>query len=255
MRMRATLLGCGTSTGVPVIGCDCAVCTSDDPRNQRLRTGLKLEADGRVLLVDTPTDLRQQALRFSLPRVDAVLYTHAHADHTLGLDELRVFNFRQGAEIPCYGSSATLDSIRRHFAYAFEPGAEGGGKPRLDLIAVDGAFEAAGVATTVVPVRHGSLEVLGYRWGDLAYVTDCSFMPEPSYELLRGVRWLVLGALRHRPHATHFSIDEAIAAARRIGAERTVFTHMSHEVDFAATSAELPPGIELGYDGLVVETG
>ncbi|MGH9380282.1 MAG: MBL fold metallo-hydrolase [Thermoanaerobaculia bacterium] len=252
--MRATLLGCGTSTGVPVIGCTCAVCGSDDPRNRRLRTGLKLEVDGRVVLVDTPTDLRQQALRFGLPRVDAVLFTHAHADHTLGLDELRVFNFRQSSAIPCYGSPATLADIRRHFAYAFEPGEEGGGKPRLDLIAVDGSFEAAGLETTAVPVRHGSLEVFGYRWGDLAYVTDCSFMPEPSFRLLRGVRWLVLGALRHRPHSTHFSIAEAIAAARRIGAERTVFTHMGHEVDFASASEELPKGIELGYDGLVLDT-
>jgi phosphoribosyl 1,2-cyclic phosphate phosphodiesterase len=253
MKLRATLLGSGTSTGVPVIGCDCAVCTSADPRNQRLRTGLKLEAASRVLLVDTPTDLRQQALRFGLPRVDAVLFTHAHADHTLGLDELRVFNYRQRSVIPCYGSPATLADIRRHFAYAFEPGEEGGGKPRLELLAIDGHFEAAGLATTVVPVRHGSLEVFGYRWGDFAYVTDCSHIPEPSYRLLDGLRCLVLGALRHRPHSTHFSIQEAIAAARRIGARRTVFTHMSHEVDFASTDAELPPGIELGHDGLVIE--
>jgi phosphoribosyl 1,2-cyclic phosphate phosphodiesterase len=248
--VRVTMLGSGTSTGVPVIGCTCAVCTSTDARNRRLRTGLKIESDGHVLLVDTSTDLRQQALRFGLPRVDAVAFTHSHADHTLGLDELRIFNFRQQMAIPCYGPASTLAAIRQHFAYVFDSVDEGGGKPRLELIPVDESFEVAGLTLRPIPVRHGSMEVFGYRVGDFAYVTDCNAIPESSFAMLEGVRVLILGALRHRRHSTHFSIDEAIEAASRIGAERTIFTHMSHEVDFASTSAELPSGVELGVDGL-----
>lgn len=253
MTFRVTMLGSGTSTGVPVIGCSCDVCTSSDARNRRLRTGLKIEADDRVVLIDTPTDLRQQALRFGLPRVDAVVFTHAHADHTLGLDELRIFNFRQRMTIPCFGSESTLAAIRQHFAYVFESQVEGGGTPQLDLFPVESAFQAAGLELVPIPVRHGSIEVFGYRLGGFAYVTDCSEIPESSFELLEGIEILILGALRHRRHSTHFSIEQAIDAARRIGAERTIFTHMSHEVEFASTSAELPSGVELGVDGLQLD--
>jgi len=249
------MLGSGTSTGVPVIGCGCEVCTSEDPRNRRLRTGLKIESPGGVILVDTPTDLRQQALRFGLPRVDAVVFTHSHADHTLGLDELRIFNFRQRMAIPCYGSPSTLAAIRRHFAYVFESEEEGAGKPRLDLVPVETAFDLAGLRLQPIPVRHGSMDVFGYRIGEFAYVTDCNFIPQRSFELLAGVRVLILGALRHRRHATHFSIDEALQAAARVGAERTIFTHMSHDVEFVATSAGLPSGVELGVDGLQFDVG
>src|SRR5687768_11893465 len=197
--MRVTLLGTGTSTGVPVIGCGCSVCTSPDPRNRRLRPGARLELPGGVVLLDTPTDLRQQALTYGLQRVDAVLYTHAHADHILGLDELRVFNFRQGATIPCYGPAAALAAIRRTFAYAFEPGQEGGGKPQIELLPIDGPFSLLGARIVPVPVRHGSTEVFGYRIGGFAYVTDVNFIPEESFALLAGVEVLVLGALRYRP--------------------------------------------------------
>lgn len=254
--LRITMMGSGTSTGVPIVGCDCAVCTSEDPRNRRLRPGLKIEIDGRVLLVDTPTDLRQQALLFGLPRIDAVLFTHHHADHILGLDEVRVYNFRQGGEIPCYGSAKTLAAIRRTFAYAFEPGQTGGGKPRLELIRLepeDGAFSLLGREIVPVPVFHGAMPVLGYRFGPFAYVTDCSRIPEESLDRLAGVETLILGALRYRSHSTHFSIAEAVEASRRIGADRTIFTHISHEVDHGDLRPPLPaPGIELGYDGMQV---
>jgi phosphoribosyl 1,2-cyclic phosphate phosphodiesterase len=253
MSIRVTMLGSGTSTGVPVIGCTCAVCTSSNPRNRRLRTGLKLEMDGGTVLVDAPTDLRQQALRFGLHRVDAVLFTHTHADHVFGLDDVRIFNFRQRAPIPCYGSAETLGNLRRMFSYVFEDGPEGGGKPQLELVEVGGPFELLGRRFVPVPVWHGETAVLGYRLGDFAYVTDCSRIPETSFRLLEGVRVLILDALRYRPHSTHFSIEEAIAAAARVGPDRTIFTHLSHDIDHDAPAVPLPEGYELGHDGLAFD--
>jgi len=251
--LAVTLLGSGTSTGVPVIGCACAVCTSENPKNRRTRPGLKLETAAGVALVDTPTDLREQALRFGLPRLDAVLFTHPHADHVFGLDDIRIFNFRQRAAIPCYGSRATLRALRRTFAYVFEDGQEGGGKPQLDLREIDGPFELLGREVVPVPVFHGEMEVLGFRLGSFAYVTDCSVIPEASFAQLAGVEVLILDALRYRPHPTHFSVEEAVAAAARIGAARTILTHLAHDVDYGAPEVELPPGVELGYDGIRFE--
>ena len=252
MSLRVTMLGSGTSTGVPVISCPCAVCTSDNPRNKRWRPGLKLEIGPGIVLIDTPTDLREQALRFGLPRVDAVVFTHSHADHIFGLDDVRIFNFRQRAAIPCYGSAETLKAIRRSFAYVFEPGQEGGGKPQLDLIEVRQPFELLGRTIVPVPVWHGEMEVFGYRLGSFAYVTDCNVIPETSYKLLEGVETLILDALRYRPHSTHFSVEEAIAAAERIGARRVILTHLAHEIDHDNPAVPLPPGVEFGYDGLVL---
>jgi phosphoribosyl 1,2-cyclic phosphate phosphodiesterase len=253
MALTVTLLGSGTSTGVPVIGCPCAVCTSTNPKNRRLRPGLKLETERGVVLVDTPTDLREQALRFGLPRLDAVVYTHPHADHVFGLDDIRIFNFRQRAPIPCYASRETLRALRRTFAYVFEETQEGGGKPQLDLIEIQGPFELIGRTIVPVPVWHGSMEVYGYRLGSFAYVTDCSAIPEESYRLLEGVEVLILDALRYKPHSTHFSVDEAVEAAARIGAARTILTHLAHEVDYGAPEVELPPSVEFGYDGIRFE--
>ncbi len=253
MSFRVTMLGSGTSTGVPVINCTCAVCTSDNPRNQRTRPGLKLEIGSGILLVDTPTDLRQQALRFGVPRVDAVLFTHSHADHIFGLDDVRIFNFRQRSAIPCYGSEETLRAIRRAFAYVFEPGQEGGGKPQLDLIEIREPFRLLGLDILPVPVWHGEMEVFGYRIGSFAYVTDCNLIPEESFRLLDGVETLILDALRYRPHPTHFSVAEALEVAARIGAGRTILTHIAHEIDHDAPAFPLPPGVEFGYDGLVFD--
>jgi len=253
MAMRVTMLGSGTSTGVPVIGCTCSVCTSDNPRNKRWRAGLRLELERGVALVDTPTDFRAQALRYGVHRVDAVLFTHAHADHVFGLDDLRIFNFRQRTAIRCYASAPTLAMLRRYFAYAFEDGQEGGGKPVLDLVEVREPFDLLGRRIVPVPVWHGELEVYGYRLGDFAYVTDCSRIPEESFRLLEGVRILVLGALRYRPHPTHFTVEEAIQAAARIGAERTFLTHLTHDIDHDAPAVRFPPGVAFGYDGLTLE--
>ena len=250
MSLRVTMLGSGTSTGIPVIGCTCKVCRSENPKNKRWRPGLKLETEKGVILVDTPTDLREQALRFGLPRVDAILFTHSHADHIFGLDDVRIFNFRQRAPIPCYGSEEALRNVRRSFASVFEPGQEGGGKPQLDLLPVREPFPLLGRTFVPVPVWHGSMEVFGYRSGGFAYVTDCNVIPESSFALLAGVEILILDALRHRPHPTHFSVQEAVEVAARIGARRTIFTHMTHEVDH---DDPLPAGVEFGYDGLAFD--
>jgi phosphoribosyl 1,2-cyclic phosphate phosphodiesterase len=247
------MMGSGTSSGIPMIGCRCAVCTSTDPRNRRMRPGLRLDFEQGTVVVDTSPDFREQALRFGLERVDAVLYTHPHADHVFGLDDLRGFNFRQRSSIPCFGSESTMARLRQIFAYVFEPSQEGGGKPQLDLVAVREPFELLGETVVPVPVEHGEMEVYGWRIGDFAVVTDVSSISEASFALLDGVR--LLAALRYRPHPTHFSIAEACAVAERIGAERTLFTHIAHDVDHADVRHPLPAGVEIGHDGLVVELG
>ncbi len=252
--MRVTFLGSGTSHGVPMIGCGCAVCRSTDPRDNRLRPSILIEpGDGGVLLVDTAPDFRTQALRYGVVRVDAVLFTHPHADHILGLDETRRFNTLQGCAIPCYGDPATIAEVRRVFAYAFESRQEGGGVPRLELRPVTGPFGVGRTVVTPVPVMHGELPIYGYRVGAFAYLTDCSAVPDSSWPLLEGVRTLVIDALRHRPHPTHFTVAQAIEVAARVGAERTLLTHIAHDLGHAETSVRLPPGVELAYDGLIVE--
>jgi phosphoribosyl 1,2-cyclic phosphate phosphodiesterase len=250
---RVTFLGTGTSHGVPMIGCRCATCTSADPRDQRLRPSIFVElATGGALVVDTAPDFRTQALRFGVLRVDAVLFTHPHADHLLGLDEIRRFNALQRAVIPCYGNPETIAEVRRVFAYAFEPRQAGGGVPQLDLRPTTGPFEVAGTTVTPVPVWHGQLPIHGYRVGAFAYLTDCSRIPDESWPLLDGVRTLVVGALRHRPHPTHFTVAQALDVVARVRPERALLTHIAHDLGHAATSDDLPPGVELAYDGLIV---
>ncbi len=253
--MRVTFLGTGTSTGVPVIGCDCETCTSVDTRDRRWRPSVHLRLDGGLsVLVDASPDLRAQALRFRIDRVDMILLTHSHADHVLGLDDVRIYNFRQGGAIPCYGDARTLADVRRMFAYVFDPATpRGGGLPQLALWELAGPFSAAGRTFVPIPLRHGRRPVLGYRVGTFAYLTDCSEIPAVSWPLLRGLDVLVLDALRRRPHKTHFNVEGAVAAARRIGARRTYFTHMAHDLGHAATCERLPAGMCLAHDGLVLD--
>jgi phosphoribosyl 1,2-cyclic phosphate phosphodiesterase len=252
--VKVTFLGTGTSTGVPMIGCDCAVCRSTDPRDKRLRPSVLVEtADGLCLLIDSGPDLRAQALAFGIRRVDALLFTHGHADHILGLDEIRRFNTLQGSAMPGFADDITVSEIRKVFAYAFDPATpRGGGIPQLDLFTIQGPFCVGAQEVVPVPIFHGSRPLLGFRFGSFAYLTDCSRIPEGSWALLSGLDALVLDALREEPHPTHFSLEEAVEAARRIGAGRTYFTHMSHHLGHAGTCAGLPPGIELAYDGLVL---
>ena len=251
--MNVTFLGTGTSTGVPVPTCDCEVCRSSDPRDARLRPSVLLRWDGATVLVDTSTDLRQQVLRLGLTALDAIVYTHAHADHVFGLDDIRMFNWRRGGAIPVYGSATTLAALRRTFWYAFEDVEAGGGKPLLTLHEVDGPFPLLGRTVIPVPLQHGRLPILGYRIGGFAYLTDVSEIPDGSYELLQNLEVLVLSALRHRPHPTHMHLARALEEAARIGASRTLFTHIAHEIGHASVAPTLPPGVELAYDGLTVE--
>jgi len=238
-----------------MIGCTCSVCTSEDPRDRRLRPSIYLDVPGHAaLLVDTTPDLRQQVLTQRVPRVDAILFTHSHADHVLGLDDVRRFNFMQGGPIPCYASAATWESIRRTFYYAFDGvRREGGGVPRLETHDIDGPFTIAGVRVVPVPLLHGSMPILGFRFGSVAYLTDCSAIPEESWSLVEGVETLVIDALRTKKHATHFTVAEALDAIARIAPRRAYLTHMSHDLGHAATNARLPAGVELAYDGLVLD--
>lgn len=251
--MRVTFLGTGTSHGVPMIGCGCPVCKSTDPRNHRHRCSIYIETDGPRLLVDTPPELRLQLIREDIASADAVLFTHAHADHIFGLDDVRRFNDANGRPLPCYGSEATLATVRKTFEYIFVPTQLGGGKPQLGLIPVDRRFSVGVVDVTVVPVLHGNLPVYGYKIGGLAYVTDCSAIPPESAELLTGLDTLVLGVLRPEPHETHFSLSEGLAVVDQLKPRRAYFTHISHRLEHEHTNDVLPPGVELAYDGLKIE--
>ncbi len=251
--MKILILGCGTSTGVPVIGCRCGVCTSGEPANKRTRSSALIQAGERNILIDTSTDLRIQALRNNVERVDAVLFTHPHADHIHGIDDLRIFNLRQRGPIPCYGNEYTVKRIKGFFEYIFVDDEGNGWKPRLDVTVVDSPFTLFGCDIKPVEICHGKARILGYRIDDVAYLTDCSGVPPESMELLRGVKLLIIDALRKRPHPSHFSIDQAIEVSRKVSAERTVLTHLSHNVDYVADGKGLPAGVELAYDGMEIE--
>jgi len=255
-----TFLGTGTSNGVPMIGCRCPVCTSDDPRDRRSRTSALVHHGGLTLLIDTATELRSQALALGLAHVDAVLFTHAHADHTGGFDDLRRFNELAQRHLPIYAAPETAALLRHKFAYAFaDVFPFYGGKPDLTLHEVDGPFVVEGAAADAVeivpiPVWHGKTRVLGYRFGGLAYVTDAKDVPASSIELLRGVEVLILNALREAPHPTHLSLPEAVAVIEEIGPREAYIVHVSHELGHRAAIDLLPAGIQPAHDGLMIRT-
>ncbi|HJQ22864.1 MAG TPA: MBL fold metallo-hydrolase [Blastocatellia bacterium] len=252
--MKITFLGTGTSVGVPSVGCECETCLSDDPRDKRLRTSVLVEAGGHHLLIDASTDFRQQALRIGLKKLDAILFTHAHADHCFGLDDARPLMFRHGA-IPVYASGETWQGLRRVYAYAFEP-AQYPAVPRLIPHLIEGGagdFELFGLRVEPLVVIHGQLPVTAYRIGAFAYVTDCNLIPDETCARLEGLEVLVIDALRFKPYPTHMTLDQALGYVERLRPRRALLTHISHDMKHATTSEHLPPGVEIAYDGLTVE--
>ena len=276
--MRVVSLGTGTSHGIPMIACDCQVCTSDDPRDQRTRPSIHVEYNGVRLLVDTAPELRLQCLANDIRRVDAVLFTHHHADHVTGLDDLRRFNWLQETIMRCYAQEEDITAIKRMFAYAFDDDPDyPSHKPDLEFIPIEGPIQvttsrrlqparpaeknghgdpvqpAATCTILPIPLLHGRTPVLGFRFGNFAYCTDCSHIPDDSMQLLQNLDVLILDALRRRPHPTHFNLEQAVEWAGRIGAKQTYFTHIAHELMHAKTNSELPANMQLGHDRQVIE--
>ena len=256
--MRLTFLGTGTSFGVPQVGCTCAVCLSSDARDRRTRTGALVDVDGTTLLIDTPPELRLQLIASGRSRVDAVLYTHEHADHINGIDDLRIFSVKRREALPVYGAAETLTRLRESFRYIFDgdtPAYEGTSKPLLAPHSLEAGRwqEVAGVPVLPLAFRHGHGRVFGYRIGDLAYLTDVKEVPEAERDQLQGLKVLVLNALWWRPHPTHLSIGEAVEVARAVGAGRTWLTHLTHETGHAELLDKLPVNVFPAHDGLIVE--
>ncbi len=249
--MNILFLGTGTSHGVPLIGCQCRTCASEEDKNKRLRTSVLITTGGTQILIDTSTDFRQQCLKFGIRHLDAIFFTHAHADHVFGLDDIRALNrLDPKKKIPCYASPKTIGEIRQIFSYVFDYPDLPGGIPMIDLRTIDGIFRIGAIPVQPIPVMHGQNQILSYRIGDFVYMTDCSFIPETAYPELRNVHTLVLDCLRYRPHPTHFSLGQALEAVRRIQPGRTFLTHISHDLEHHAVSAELPENVFLAYDGL-----
>ena len=256
--MKLTFLGTGTSFGVPQLGCHCAVCHSRDPRDRRTRVGAAVETDGGArILIDTPPELRLQLVQADVDQVDAVLFTHGHADHTHGIDDLRAITARRDVHLPMYGSGDTLESLAQKFLYIFDDNIRplpGTTKPqgRAIVMAAGETVRIADVDVTAVPVPHGPITVFGYRIGPLAYVTDAKSVPADAVALLRGARVLVLNALFRTPHPSHLSLPEALSVAAAVGADRTYLTHLTHDNFHADLEAELPAGVSPAFDGLTV---
>jgi len=252
--MKVTFLGTGTSHGVPMIACNCKVCTSNNPKNKRTRTSVLVSENGYNILIDATPELRLQCIKNNVTRMDAVLITHPHADHIFGLDDLRRFNMVQRIDIPIYGTSKTLDTIRNAFSYVFnnEPDI-GGYKPRFSLNVINGNLKIGNISIMPITAFHGDGQVTGYRFEKFAYVTDASEIPSESLEKLKDLNVLVLGALRYIPHAKHFNVEQALCIVNQIKPRKTYFTHMCHDIEHEEANCKLPFGVEFAFDGLVIE--
>lgn len=259
--MKVTVLGSGTSQGVPIVGCHCRACTSSDPKDKRLRVSLYIETDRKIngkplrILIDTSPDFRQQMLVNNITDIDAVLYTHYHVDHIMGLDDIRQINQLHKKYVELYANNETAYRIKQTFSYIFDENTyKGGGIPLVNLHEIDlKPFDVMGQEIIPLVYKHGPTTVYGFRIGDLAYMTDCNFIPETEFEKLHGLKVLIIDALRYRKHETHFSVEEALEAAKRINADKTYFTHMTHDIVHEEAGSKLPPNIEFAYDGLIFE--
>ncbi len=251
--MKVIILGCATSTGVPIIGCVCSVCNSHDPKNERTRCSVLVRTKNKNILIDTSPDLRIQAFAHEITRIDAVLYTHSHADHTHGIDELRTYNFVNKMVIPCYGDPQTVSNIKANFKYIFDGSYSAGGKPKLVISAINGDIDLFGLKINPIEINHADWIIYGYRIGNMAYLTDCSGIPDASLKELIGLDLLIIDALRYNPHPAHLSVDQAIEIIRMLSPREAVFTHMGHELDYNTLSKKLPQGIKPAYDGMEFE--
>jgi phosphoribosyl 1,2-cyclic phosphate phosphodiesterase len=251
---RITVLGSGTSVGIPMIGCRCEVCTSADPRDQRLRPSILVSYEDRHILIDTPPDFRTQALRANIPHVDAILFTHSHADHIMGLDDVRPFNFHHKKRIPIYAAEPTMAAIRRSFPYIFDEGVKESSTPQLEPHLIEsGPIDLFGMEFLPVPILHGRQMILGFRFGAAAYLTDHSAIPEASLELLNGLDVLFLDALRYRPHPTHSTVEQSIHTVECLKPRRAFFTHICHDLSHERAESQLPSNVRLAYDGLEID--
>ena len=254
--LKITVLGSGTSVGVPTLGCHCAVCTSTDPRDNRLRPSVLVSYQDHRVIIDTTPDFRAQSLRARLERVDAVLYTHAHFDHIMGLDDVRPFNLRQKGRLPIYAAPDTMASIQRVFEYMFGDEEKESWVAKLDPRLIDGGpFDLFGLEFLPVPVQHGKHTIYGFRFGDAAYLTDHSAIPDSSLDLLRGLDVLFLDALRYKPHPTHSTVERSLETVERLAPRRAFFTHICHDLGHERAEAMLPPNVRLAYDGMEILVG
>lgn len=255
--VKLTVLGSGTSAGVPTIGCHCDVCSSTDPRDNRLRPSVYVQFGERSIVIDTTPDFRAQVLRSHIERIDAILFTHSHADHIMGLDDVRPFNFRQRGEIPVFGSEETIAVIQRVFAYIFtdEPSESWVPQLRVHVFEPEADIDLFGMPITPVRVKHGKGTCYGFRMGPLAYLTDHSDIPEESMDKLQGLDVLFLDALRHKPHPTHSTVQQSLQIVEKLRPKRAYFTHISHDLPHEFTESQLPPHVRLAYDGLEIVAG
>jgi phosphoribosyl 1,2-cyclic phosphate phosphodiesterase len=252
-KLQLTVLGSGTSMGVPTLGCHCEVCQSNDPRDQRTRPSLLLSYNEHKVVIDTSPDFRAQAIREKIERLDAVIYTHGHADHILGLDDIRPFNLKQGSVIPVYASADTQTTLRKQFAYVFDDAPTESSVPGVQMHTITGPFELFGLQFTPVPANHGKQPVLGFRFGAAAYLTDFSSVPEESKKMLTGLDDFILDALRYRPHPMHSNVAQSLALVAELKPKRAWFTHICHDLGHLEANAKLPEGVQLAYDGLKFE--
>mgnify|MGYP006283524089 CR=1 FL=1 len=251
--MQLTFLGTGTSHGIPIIGCNCPTCMSVNDKNKRFRSSIHLNISDKDILIDTPPELRLQLLKNDINNIDLILFTHAHADHIMGFDDIRAINRLKDNVIPWYGNQDTIDRLSNIFNYIFNPVQIGGGIPQVSLKKIDTTFKYKDLTITPLPVMHGKIEILGFKIKNLAYITDCSYIPENTYNLLKNIDYLVIDALRFKTHPTHMNIDEALSVIERLNLSRAYLTHISHEIEHIQVSKYLPDNVKLAYDGLKIE--